>query len=125
MGLSVLVAVFAAVALAQSGQDDLVTSLPGVATMPSFRIYAGYLTINATSGKQFFYTYVEAAANPSTAPLVRWFNGGPGCSSLGGMFQELGPLIPAANGTLVVNPYSWNGMANMLVSEGGKGAVLI
>ena len=104
--------------IAFAADEDLVTSLPGVAVMPPFKIYAGYLTINAATGKQFFYALVEAATNPGTAPLVRFFNGGPGCSSVGGgMFEELGPLIPDGNGSLASNPYSWNSAANVLFIE--------
>ncbi|ETO18792.1 hypothetical protein RFI_18456 [Reticulomyxa filosa] len=45
-------------------------------------------------------------------------NGGPGCSSLLGAFTELGPFHPYENGEKVeYNPYSWNGLANMLFLE--------
>jgi carboxypeptidase C (cathepsin A) len=117
---------FVVASLAQfPGATDLVTSLPGVTTMPPFNIYAGYLSVssqNASNAKHFFYTFVEAANSSSAAPLVRWFNGGPGCSSVGGgMFQELGPLIPDGNGGLQSNPYSWNRRANMLFVESPVG----
>lgn len=57
----------------------------------------------------------EARNNPTTAPLATWFNGGPGCSSMIGLFQENGPCH-FVNGetTPSLNPYSWNNYANML-----------
>lgn len=105
------------------GEADLVTSLPGVDQMPNFRIYSGYLTISASNGKFFFYTFVEAVNDTAgNQPVVRWFNGGPGCSSVGGgMFEEVGPLIPDGNGNLVRNPYSWNRLAHMLFIESPAG----
>ncbi len=48
-------------------------------------------------------------------------NGGPGCSSLAGYFDELGPLHFNRSGsdtpplpTLITNPYSWNKITNIL-----------
>ena len=57
----------------------------------------------------------EARTNPTTAPLATWFNGGPGCSSMIGLFQENGPCnFVGGASTPSLNPYSWNSYANML-----------
>jgi len=47
--------------------------------------------------------------------------GGPGASSLAGVFGENGPLILADNGTLIENPYAWNKNANYLAVEFSTG----
>ncbi|CDO77361.1 hypothetical protein BN946_scf184787.g10 [Trametes cinnabarina] len=42
-------------------------------------------------------------------------NGGPGCSSMIGLFQEHGPCQVAADGeTTVLNPFSWNNLTNII-----------
>lgn len=96
------------------GEADRVLSLPGAVLPTGFGIYSGYLPVNATSGKYLFYMLVEAPNSTSTPlPLVRFLNGGPGCSSIGGgCMEETGPLRPDENGQLVANPQSWNQFAN-------------
>ncbi|XP_038610532.1 lysosomal protective protein-like isoform X2 [Tachyglossus aculeatus] len=74
---------------------DLITSLPGLSSMPSFRQWSGYL--QAGSGKYFHYWFVESQGNPATDPLVLWLNGGPGCSSMEGILEENGPYRVAAD----------------------------
>lgn len=54
--------------------------------------------------------------------LIVWFNGGPGCSSMGGSITENGPrLIRGINEYLSDNEYSWNKNANVLYLEGPPG----
>jgi len=62
-----------------------------------------------------FFWFFEARTSPTTAPLALWLNGGPGCSSMIGLFQENGPchFVNGAS-TPSVNPNSWNAYANML-----------
>lgn len=47
-----------------------------------------------------------------------WLNGGPGCSSLLGLMQEIGPyVIDNGETTYVENPWSWNKNAHLLFLE--------
>jgi carboxypeptidase C (cathepsin A) len=64
-----------------------------------------------------FYWLVKAKKNPDTAPVVLWLNGGPGSSSLIGLFLENGPLNVTPSLTLVPNPFPWNENANMIYLE--------
>uniref|UniRef100_K4A7T5 Carboxypeptidase n=1 Tax=Setaria italica TaxID=4555 RepID=K4A7T5_SETIT len=55
---------------------DKISELPGQPGKAVFDQYAGYVTVDATSGKALFYYFAEAAEEPSTKPLVLWLNGG-------------------------------------------------
>ena len=63
-----------------------------------------------------FFWFFEARHSPKHAPLAMWLNGGPGCSSMVGLFQENGPCTfnKVSGSTPVLNPHSWNDHANML-----------
>ena len=53
---------------------------------------------------------LRLGSDPSV-PLVIWLNGGPGCSSMDGLFLENGPLklVPGRGGwRMVPNPHSWH-----------------
>eukprot|EP01084_Bolivina_argentea_P305392 527572_1 len=95
---------------------DKITNLPGQPPV-TFDQYSGYIVLNKTSNKSLFYWLQESQNNPSTDPLVLWTNGGPGCSGLTGALQEQGAFRNLENGTLIINPGTWNKVASMLYIE--------
>lgn len=99
----------------------LISSLPGQPNV-TFKQYSGYITVDESHGRNLFYYFAEAVNASATTPLALWLNGGPGCSSLGGAFSELGPFYPNATGDgLIVNDYAWNQVANVLFLESPAG----
>ncbi|KAK6037791.1 serine carboxypeptidase [Cooperia oncophora] len=106
--------------VAAAPASDLVVNLPSLNFTPNFSSYSGYL--EASSDDQFHYWLTESQRNPSTDPLILWLNGGPGCSSLGGLFEELGPFrVKDYGATVYPNEYSWNLFANVLFLESPSG----
>jgi len=92
--------------------DDLMGNLPDA---PAFKTntYSGYLTASET--KSLHYAFAESMDSPSTDPIIIWFNGGPGCSSMLGMMQELGPIVvDDGEDYFSTNPHPWNERANVL-----------
>jgi len=66
--------------------------------------------------------FVESANSPSTDPLLIWFNGGPGCSSMLGWAQEHGPYVmDSGTNYWIENEWSWNNFANVLYIESPPG----
>merc|ERR1712166_1253063 len=103
--------------LALCQASDKITSIPNLdPALQCWDSYSGYLPVEA-GAKELFYWYHEAISEASSKPLVLWLNGGPGCSSLGGMFTENGPYVLDQALNVSLNPYSWNKVANMLYIE--------
>ncbi|KAM0737935.1 hypothetical protein ACQRIT_007939 [Beauveria bassiana] len=75
--------------------------------------YTGYLDDNAKD-KHLFYWFFESRNDPAKDPVVLWLSGGPGCSSMTGLFFELGPAKITSSIKVVNNPDSWNNRANVL-----------
>jgi cathepsin A (carboxypeptidase C) len=104
-----------------ASKSDEIISLPGLYPSPDFKQYSGYL--DATQGRHLFYWFVESQNNPSKDPVVLWLNGGPGGSSLYGLFTENGPFRVLPDGkTLTYDEHSWNSLANILYLESPAGA---
>ncbi|TVY22431.1 Carboxypeptidase S1 [Lachnellula hyalina] len=92
---------------------DFVTNSGICETTAGVNQYSGYLTTG--TGEHMWFWFFEARNSPTTAPLSTWFNGGPGCSSMIGLFQENGPChFVDGSSTPSLNPYSFNEYANML-----------
>jgi hypothetical protein len=98
---------------AAKAADFEVHDLPMLKEKPPFKHYAGLLP---NSGGDLFYWLVESTGDPKNDPLLIWLNGGPGCSSMDGMFLENGPFKLSSDAPLTVslNPYAWNSHANVM-----------
>ncbi|XP_011555904.3 uncharacterized protein LOC105386950 [Plutella xylostella] len=73
-----------------------------------FESYSGFLTVNKTYNSNTFFWYFPAEnSTEKEAPWIIWLQGGPGVSSLTGLFEEIGPLTVDADGNLERNPNSW------------------
>ena len=89
-----------------------VDHLPGFGPPPT-RHWTGFVEVDPTTSTNLFYYLVESAAYPQRDPLIWWMNGGPGASSLAGLFGENGPLLLNESGMLTPNPFAWNQNANV------------
>ncbi|CAH9093983.1 unnamed protein product [Cuscuta europaea] len=111
-------------------EGALVTQVPGFSgTFPS-KHYAGYVTIDESTGKSLYYYFVQSERSPLEDPVILWLNGGPGCSSFDGFVYEHGPFNFELGNTsdslpiLHINPYSWTKVSNIIYLDSPSGVGL-
>ncbi|CAD8089514.1 unnamed protein product [Paramecium primaurelia] len=81
-------------------------------------LYSGYLTADKEGTTQFYYLFYPAINDSLEKPIILWLNGGPGCSSIQGAFNENGPFVfKAGTSEFELNKYSWTNFANMIYLE--------
>jgi cathepsin A (carboxypeptidase C) len=112
-----------------------ITELPGWTdlgnALPS-NMYTGFIdagTPPSGVGTMYFhYWMMESEHDPDNDPVVIWYNGGPGASSLFGLLQELGPLLLNVNSydsnfnksgipTLQRNKFAWTNVATVIAID--------
>lgn len=79
--------------------------------------YAGTLPIdgNTKNPNQLYFWFFPTTNPKAKDEITIWLNGGPGCSSLDGLFQENGPFL-WQSGTYAPqrNPFSFSNLTNIV-----------
>ncbi|XP_014210206.1 venom serine carboxypeptidase-like [Copidosoma floridanum] len=82
--------------------------------IPGIESYSGYFTVNKEYNANLFFWYCPAENNRESAPIVLWMTGGPGSTSMLGLFAENGPFTVTANQTVEMRKHSWTRNHHML-----------
>lgn len=82
--------------------------------------YSGYLTVDEHTNSNLFFWYFPAENNSAEAPVVLWLQGGPGASSLFGLFTENGPFQFDGD-KLKIREYRWNRKLNLIYIDNPVG----
>jgi carboxypeptidase D len=87
----------------------LADGIPGLQTSQSTTTYSSWAGhVNVTNINQLFFWLVSNSDKLSSSrPLVLWLNGGPGCSSMDGMWIENGPYRVNQNGKVDIVEPNW------------------
>ncbi|KAI8337127.1 serine carboxypeptidase-domain-containing protein [Chlamydoabsidia padenii] len=101
--------------LAQKAEDYKVTTLPGVKMdqLP-FDQYAGHIEVSSKTNGNLFFWMLDQVQPTEPKKLIIWLNGGPGCSSMDGLFLENGPYRVNPDQSLTVNANGWQDHATIV-----------
>jgi carboxypeptidase C (cathepsin A) len=73
---------------------------------PGVKSFSGYVDV-APEQSVFWWFFEARNGEPEDAPLTVWINGGPGSSSMIGLFEEIGPCRISEDGELQYQEYAW------------------
>eukprot|EP00105_Crassostrea_gigas_P027928 XP_011449426.1 PREDICTED: probable serine carboxypeptidase CPVL isoform X1 [Crassostrea gigas] len=109
--------------LVEKGQFDMAQKLSRVGPLDGTDVesYAGFFTVNKTTNSNMFFWFFPAQTNPETAPVVLWLQGGPGGSSLFGLFVENGPIMVDKDFKLSNRKVTWNTKYSMIYIDNPVG----
>ncbi|KAF6832363.1 carboxypeptidase [Colletotrichum plurivorum] len=94
------------------------TDIPNV-NFDAGESYAGILPVNTSASAEemqdMYFWFFPSETPPVQKEIVIWLTGGPGCSSIGELLQENGPISwkPGAYAP-IRNPWSWHRLTNVV-----------
>ncbi|KAL4712871.1 hypothetical protein ACJJTC_011941 [Scirpophaga incertulas] len=84
--------------------------------------HSGFLTVDLTYNSNLFFWFFPAADKPlNTTPWIVWLQGGPGATSMVGLFEEIGPFRCDKTG-LNLREWSWAKNYSLLFIDNPVGA---
>ncbi|XP_059152569.1 probable serine carboxypeptidase CPVL isoform X2 [Physella acuta] len=88
--------------------EDVLTASRVVLPNVDVVSYSGYITVNPElEHNLFFWLFPAKNAKSEKPPLVLYLNGGPGNSSMIGLFEEVGPLKVGPDGEIAEKSTHW------------------
>ncbi|KAL1497427.1 hypothetical protein ABEB36_008402 [Hypothenemus hampei] len=83
--------------------------------------YSGFFTVDKMSDSNLFFWFFPSTNNYEKDPVLLWLQGGPGVTSLYGLFTENGPFV-VQNSELGLRDYPWNRNFSVLYIDQPVGA---
>lgn len=84
------------------------SEVKGIDSSLRYHSHAGFFTVNEALNSNMYFWFFPAQNGDTKAPLLLWLQGGPGGSSLFGLFNENGPLMVDKSGNVQPRPVNWN-----------------
>nr|CAD7447925.1 unnamed protein product [Timema bartmani] len=81
----------------------------------------GWCSKSSQQGQTYISTKLEKLDGNASAPVILWLQGGPGSSSLFGLFTENGPYIYSLDNQLERRQYSWSNKHHLIYIDNPVG----
>ncbi|RWS20220.1 vitellogenic carboxypeptidase-like protein, partial [Leptotrombidium deliense] len=107
--------------LIKNNKSDVARNLSTV-IIPGFEdidSHSGFITVDESSNSNLFFWFLKSEKQNS--PVSVWLQGGPGGSSLIGLFYENGPLSAKNDSSLERRQFSWTKSMHMLYIDSPVG----
>jgi len=92
---------------ANQTKEARAVALVTIAAFASVPSYSGFFTVDKAFDSNLFFWFLPSQGNVSSDPVLLWLQGGPGASSLYGLFSETGPYIVKNGSLFTIREYSW------------------
>ncbi|KAG8181454.1 hypothetical protein JTE90_017516 [Oedothorax gibbosus] len=110
----------------ENGDIETGRTLSRVGQLPnatsSVTSYSGFITVNKEYNSNTFFWFFPAMNNNISAPIILWLEGGPGTSSLFGMFVINGPYMMHSDMTVGLRNHTWAKEFSVLYVDNPVGA---
>lgn len=83
--------------------------------------YSGYFTVDKAYNSNIFFWFFPSETWPQKAPILVWLQGGPGASSMFGLFSEHGPYVITENLNVTLRKFSWTKAISVLYIDNPVG----
>lgn len=84
--------------------------------------YSGFFTVDKTYNSNLFFWFFPSEVDFEHAPILLWLQGGPGASSLLGLFAENGPFSVKIQHGLKERPFAWTKTHSVIYIDNPVGA---
>lgn len=102
----------------QEAQDAAKVILTGVDSPDS---YSGFFTVNELYDSNLFFWFFKSRNRPLSDPVILWLQGGPGASSLFGLFVENGPFYATNSSKVELRDHAWTNNHSILYIDNPVG----
>lgn len=83
---------------------------------------SGYFTVNKACQSNLFFWFFPSLTDYANDPVILWLQGGPGATSLIGLFGENGPFSVKSEHGLKLRQYAWTNSHSVIYIDNPVGA---